>query len=197
MSLLELDFGLEELARSAFLILIDELNEEFDKENQKWAARDQELAAARGLTYEPVVLEEIALENFHLGFQPSLIEASAPRSEYPNVVVMSFQARPSAQDDYDQASNYSDRLYIETMVKASLDDGPEVADRRVKRTANAINNVIMRNRTLGEATADIGGSPSFDVSPVFTRLAEQDYGEDWYWQAGRIDYMINKFSPFE
>jgi hypothetical protein len=180
-----------------FLVLIKELDVEIAKEQDKWFSRDQELAEVRGLEFEEVEVEPIAQENFHLGFQPSLIEATAPRSQYPNVVVMSFQARPTPQDDFDQVANYSDRLYVETMVKASLKDGPEVADRRVKRTANAINNVVMRNRTLRGSTADIGPTPSFDVSPVFTRLSEQDSGQDWYWQAGRIDYMIHKFSPFE
>jgi hypothetical protein len=197
MTTLQTGFGLEEIARETFLILIDKLNGELLLQEAAWEQNDRDLAARRGIAYSEITLEEIPLNNFHLGNEPSLITDETPMLSYPSVSVMAYRAQPDAIDDFDQAANYRDNLYVETVVKSSPVEGPEVCDRRIWRTAESINNVIMRNRTLNGIVSEIDRSPTCIVSEVFKRPQESDHGEDWYWQAARIEYGVTKLSPFE
>lgn len=190
-------FGMEELSVSAFNVLFDELNDELAAVEVEKVELDRQLAARRRARYEPILLERIEDENFHCGNRPSLATDDEPLESYPNCAVMAFQSRPAAQDDYDQGANYQDGIYVEVMVKASPEEGAETCNRRIWRTVDAANNVMLRNRTLGGSIEDIGGSPSAIISEVFKRPGQSDYGEDWFWQSGRIDYAPTKFSPFE
>jgi hypothetical protein len=192
-------FGLEEAAMGATKMLIEGLNDELVAVQDSRADADQELDDLRGIEYFPVELEAVALEDFHLGHDPSLLEDGTTLDRYPSISVMSYRAAPAPTDTGDQYSEYRDSLYVELLVKASPQEGAEVCDKRAWRTANAVHNVIARDRTLGGTTYEIEGAPTCLVSEVFTRAknASEGHGEPWFWQAARIEYGVDKYSPFD
>lgn len=191
-------FGLEEVATGALYLLMDGLNEELEEIEAFKAPADEALADRRGVEYVPVTLEQVEDENFHLGHVPSLIEDSTPLDSYPALSVMAYRAGPAGTDAGDHYAEYKDSMYVELLVKASPSEGEEVCDKRAWRTADAVHNVIMRDRTLMGAVYEVGDSPTCLVSEVFVRPSNpsEGHGEDWFWQAARIEYGVNKYSPF-
>lgn len=194
--------GLEQIARGAYRVLHFGLNAELAQIESEMASADEDMASMRGVQYVPVSLEPVERENFHLGHVPSLIVDDSgwmpPLGWYPAVSVMAYRAQPSAGNaGWDQASSYVNALYVEALVKASQEEGEEVCDLRIWRTIEAINRVLMRDRSLGGVVQEVG-EPTAIVSEVFTRPQSDENSEiTWFWQAGRVEYGVDKVSPFE
>lgn len=180
--------GMGLLTRAGKIILVQKLNAAIAAENDYWIPLDEELATLEGVEYTPMEIEVVASENFHLGHNPSLIEASVEK--YPNVSVDADRAGSSGNDDLDQGSMFGISLYIEFMVKSEKNE-EEVSDRAM-RMLDAINAVMMSNKTLGGSTHEIGTTPIAQLSDVFVRPGDTSYGKDWFWRGGRIEYTIDK-----
>lgn len=194
---LENGLGLEDMAVATFITLFQSLNANLAAIEAERAPRDEFLAELRGIDYEPVTLEQIEDEHFYLGHVPSLILDETPITNYPACAVMAYQASPESFDaQEDQLSAFRDRLYVEVMVKASPIEGEEVCDRRVWRTADAVNRTITADQTLGGSTFGIGGAATAIISEVMTRPVSDSDDTDYFWQAARIEYGVTKFSPF-
>lgn len=196
--LLDQGFGMEALARATLVVLMRDLNDELAAQEAAWADADEALALARGEEPAPIPMEPVEPRNFHLGNVPSLLEETTPKESYPNVAVMAYRSGPGGAGGGDHFAEYSNAVYVETMVKASPEEGEEVCDRRVWRTAEAINNVIQRSGDLGGLSYDLGPEPQCLVSEVFERPENprEGHGPKWYWQAARIEYTVSKYSPF-
>lgn len=196
---LDRGFGLEGAARGALVLLLEGLNEELASQEALWATMDEQLDSMRERDYAPVTQEPVELDNFYLGHQPYLLDETAPLTKYPNVSVMAFTAGPAGADFGDHFTEYSDRIYVETMVKASPAEGAEVCDKRIWRAADAVHNVISRDSSLRGAVAGLSEDPTCIVSEVLTRAANaaEGHGEEWFWQAARIEYVVSKISPFQ
>ena len=197
--LLDPGTGMERIARETLVVLMDGLNEELDRLQDEWADDDEELALRRGEEPYLIELEHVAPQNFYLGNVPSLAEDNAPQDRYPNVAVMAYRSGPAATDDGDHYSERANAVYVETMVKAAPDEGEEVCDRRIWRTAEAIHNVLQRDGTFNGYAYDTGPTPTCLISEVFTRPINprESSGARWFWQAARIEYTVSKYSPFE
>lgn len=182
--------GLAEVARAAFVVLTQTVNEAIEQENEHWVPLDEKLAEFRGIDYSEILIEEVGKENFYLGHNPSLIEA--PLEKYPNVAVDSDRAGSSGSDDLDQGSMFGNFLYIEFMVKSEKSE--EEVSARAMRMLDAINSCMMANRTLGGTAHELSDTPTAQLSDVFVRDAETRYGDRWYWRGGRIEYTITKLS---
>lgn len=176
------------LTRAAKIILIQELNAAIAAENAYWVPLDEELATLEGIDYAPMVIESVETTNFYLGHNPSLI--LAPVDKYPNVAVDADRAGSSGNDDIDQGSMFGVSLYIEFMVKSEKDE-EEVSDRAM-RMLDAINAVMMSNKTLAGATHEVGETPIAQLSDVFVRSGDTSYGKDWFWRGGRVEYTVDK-----
>ncbi len=199
--------GLERLQREAFLVLYNNLNDEIALLESAWATLDQDLATQMGLDYTEVTLESIDDINFHLGHRPSLIQA--PITRYPNISVMAWQAGGASPDTNDHLTIFRDRLFVEVMVKSPRytvptgDDVTEVieAERivnsRIQRTTDAVNNVILANKTLNDTVVGISTTPSIVISDVFVRDEKTSYGPAWLWQGSRLEYDVSKVSRQE
>ena len=198
--------GLERIQREAFLVLFNNLNAEIDLLESAWATLDEELATATGFDNPVISLESVENINFHLGHRPSLIEA--PITRYPNVSVMAYQATPAAPDNLDHYNLYTDRLFVEVMVKSeryqvtadNLDDqiaAERIVNARIQRTTDAVNNVITSNGTLNGTVTDIGKTPSVVISDVFVRSEKTSYGNPWLWQGSRLEYDVSKVARLE
>ena len=198
----EVGIGLEEIAVGAFVALFSELNAELAVIQAEKIEVDEMLAELRGLQPQPIELEPVGRSSFHLGHVPSLIADDSgwtpPLDWFPSASVMAYRANPSpGSGAWDQANSYLDSLYVEVIVKSSEHEGEEVCDRRIWRTVEAVNRVLMRNQTLGGIVTGLE-NPTAVVSEVFTRGESDENPENvWFWQAGRVDYGVVKFSPFE
>jgi len=190
--------GLEDVSFAAFEALYDGLNYQLGVVQTERVPRDQKMAAMRNQEYQLVELERVESQNFFLGHVPSLILDETPVENYPVVSVMAYRADPDPSDSSnDQMSVYVDRLYTETIVKSSPKEGEEMCNRRIWRTCDAIHRVLSLNQDLNGSIFGLGTSPTVIISEVFTRSYSDTDDTDWFWQAGRIEYGVSKFSPFQ
>lgn len=188
-------FGLERIAREAFILLYQNLNDQLLIEQSAWTTLDTELASVRSLAYQPIDLEPIEPENFHLGHKPSLLEA--PVDKYPAVAVSCYRVR-KGQEDLDQLDIYRNNMFIETFCRATEDEeneeleAEELVNRRILRTTEAINHVILSYRTLNGLVQEIPDPPEANISDCFIRKERAGTGKQWFWQGARIEYEIEK-----
>lgn len=181
--------GLESIQRECLIVLLQTLNDELPHQDEIWAPLDEELANLRGLDYEPVVLEEVAPQNFYPGHRPSLIEA--PVDGYPNVSVHAdHAAQAEDSDQYDQTETWRDRIFVELMVKSET--GEEEVNARVQRMADAVNVCMLSNPTLRGIVNQMEGLQEIQIGTVFPRNAETSYGKEWFWQGARLEYAVKK-----
>lgn len=186
--LLDEGIGLEELGLSVFKTLHAGLNDQIAVEEARWAVNDADLATLLHRTYDPVTIEPIPDENWHLGMRESLIEA--PVDWYPNVAVMAYQASDAGDlIQLDQADFYNDLVFVEVMVKG---EDEILVNRRCQRTADAVVKVLRRDRTLGGVVTEIATRPRVVISDLFPRRENAGAGTRWWWQGARIDYTITK-----
>lgn len=192
-------FGIEELGAEIYINLYTNLNDTIQEVELSKASLDQRIATLREQVYVPVEIERIDPQNFQLNHTESVINPeSAPLDSFPSVAVVAYRTTPSEFDaGLDQAEDYIDALFVEFYVKASPLEGPEICAKRVYRTADAVHNTVNRDRSVGGLVSDLGDSPTFIASEVFRKPKYENDGEDWWWQAGRIDYMMPKTSPIE
>lgn len=187
--LTERGIGLELVEREACLILFNELNDELDSQQAIWADRDTEFAQTTGLEPSYVNLEHIDPENFYYGHQPSLIEASVDK--YPNVCTMAQQAGPAATNDIiDQTENFLVNLDIESFVKS--EDSASEVNRRMRRTVEAINQVLVRNENLNGLSLGYNNDPDIIITDAFKRDEQTSHGPVWFWQAARLRYNLTR-----
>lgn len=179
--------AMEVMAHEATKVLIATLNDELPVQEAFFAVLDEELADLRGVPYEPYSLEPVPTENFHLGFQPSLIKA--PLEEYPNVSVMTDRAGQAPFDTVDQMDAYALRLLVELLVKS-----PNEAEvnARALRTAEAVNVCMMSNETLNGTVAGFDGPPTVQMGEVFYRKEATSYGDQVAFQGVRLEYAVTK-----
>lgn len=181
--------GLEQVQRKAFYALFDQLNDTIAEIEAEMNVSDLDFNEHTGRTVPPTVVERIEPDNFIEGHKPSLIKAAIDR--YPNCSVWALRANPTAESALlDHQTVYRDLLYVETMVKAIEDE--ETVNRRAHRTAEAVNIVMLRNKTLGGTVSGFTDEPSLEMSDVFTRKERTAYGPHWFWQGVRLTYAVRK-----
>lgn len=184
--------GLERIAREACIVLLETLNDAISEQETAWNTLDEEFADARGIDYVPITLEPVEGSNFYLGHRPSLLNASVDK--YPNVSVMADHAGAGG-DQYDQGEVYSNRLWVEIMVKSTTSEeepNEEEVNARIQRTVDAVNICMLSNPTLRGTIHGYEGPPSADVGEVFTRKENTAYGNEFVWQGARLEYMVRK-----
>jgi hypothetical protein len=196
------EIDLEGLQDQMCRIMIEELNDEIAEIDAAREQADQDLYEVLGLTVTlPITCEPVVL--FHPGHRPSLIQA--PKEMYPNLSVMAYRDVTRQSND-DDGSWHDTTVSIETMVKAiALPEGEkftrenqaaeELVNRRVQRTAKAIHNVSLRDRTLGGflVGTHLGDTPNRNIGDVFVRRDKDGTGDRWLWQGARLDYSIVRF----
>ena len=188
--------GMEQIQRQAFYTLFDGLNSAIDVVSAEMADSDVEFSVHTGRTYEALEVQNIEPGNFYEGHRPSLIEA--PLDQYPNCAIWATSAAAAEESQlFDHSQVFNTILSVEVMVKASPEEGEEVVNKRTIRTIEAVHYAFMADPTLGGIVSSIGDEPSIDLSEVFTRKERTAYGAEWFWQAGRLQYVISKTSNIQ
>jgi hypothetical protein len=181
--------GLEQIQRAMLLQLIANVNRAIGQVEAWMAAEDEALAATQGLPYVPTLIERIAPQNFVEGHRPSLI--SAPIGNYPNVAVWAVRGSPTPESEtFDQLSSHSVLVYVEIMVKSETSE--EEVNRRIQRTAEAVNIAVSLDHTLGGVVYGFDGDALLELADVFTRKEQTAYGPEWFWQGARLEYAVRK-----
>jgi hypothetical protein len=104
---------------------------------------------------------------------------------------MATTARPSpGSASFDQMTIYRDTLYVEVMVKSMASE--EEVNRRIQRTAEAANMVLMRHQTLRNVVGGFDDDPTMIIGDVFTRKERSSYGDRFFWQGARLEYPVRK-----
>lgn len=184
----ERGIGLELIQRKIAILLFENVNDEILAQEELWAARDKEWNKITGQDKRKVTLETIENENFHSGHRPSLIE-KLPRENYPNISVMTYSGKPTG-NKIDQATNYNVVTDIEVMCKSDLSESE--VDKRIHRTTEAIHQVFVKNENLDGLSFGWEDDPIIQITDIFSRREEKGHGKDWYWQAARIRYALNR-----
>lgn len=193
--------GLEELQRAMLVHLHANVDGILDELNEKWKPLDEELSETLELEHVDSPCEHIAV--FSDGHRPSFIEA--PIDNYPNVSVMAYRAEP-APEQWDQGDTFSDTVYVELLVKSptfseeeqdSKTDAESIVNRRVQRTADAVQRAVADDPTLGGSSYTLQAPPTVDITDVFVRRESVKTGGDkWLWQAARLEWKSTKYSSF-
>lgn len=185
--------GLEQIQREAFFTLFDGLNNAIAQMEADMHTSDQEFATRTGREYVEINIEPVADAEFYEGHRPSLI--NSPVENYPNCSVWCASGRVSDDSDVmDHTDIFVNELFIELMVKASPAEGEEFVNKRCIRTAEAAHFCLMRNQTLDGIITAFTAMPTVNLSEVFKRQDSTGYGQEYFWQAARLDYMILKES---
>lgn len=193
--------GMPEIQRAAFFVLFDTLNDALVLVEQSWATSDQSFSDRTGRPFVPTTLEPVEDDNFHEGLDPSLIQA--PIEKFPNCSVLAYRATPgpgAALLDHQEVYRVS--LTIEAMVKATPEEGVDICNRRCNRMVQAVHTCLMANQTLGGIVSGFDGTPTINVTEMFTRKdrggdassrgTRTSYGPEWLWQGARLEYAVRK-----
>lgn len=204
----DLRIGAEDLQWGLFQALYKNLNTKLGVEE----ARGQQLDSAfNTLTSRRLVivsLDRFDPDHFHMGHRPSLIESSP--DEWPALAVMTFAAGPSSLQTADQMTATRLTASIECITHAGPftvnaqgkidEDGEEIVDRKIKRTAEAIHAVIAEHRYLDGYVFPDEETPTVTWGEVFVRDGRSgtDAEGRYLWQGVRLQYNYNKNSsiPF-
>lgn len=193
--------GAESFQYRCFEALYRHINTEIAVEQATGQVIDAAYNTLTGRNINPEVLEEFALANIHYGHRPSMIEA--PVVEYPSLCVFSYRTSASGQSQ-DSTTKSSIQVAVECIVKSDgyrEEDrsgvGEEQVGRRVKRTAEAINNVMQRHAATQAYSVP---PPTVVWGEIFRRNEESGSGQAYYWQGVRMEYVflkqnVEQFAP--
>lgn len=193
--------GFGEVGRAAWMLLFDNLNDEIDKQSDRWKEPDLALQELTGGNVGEVELEHVEPQNFHASPHKSII--NAPPEAFPNVSVMAYATMPST-DPLDQIEGVQLRLYIECCAKAGpVTEGNEVdfetiVHRRIERMTEAVNTLVMRNKEiLGVAHPGIELPPRGGIGQQsWVKHKEGNRGPRYLWQGSRLEYQLSRQAIF-
>lgn len=185
--------GTEDLQYRCFASLYANINTEITVEEALGQVLDARFNVLTGRDIPMTVLEEFALADIHYGHRPSMIEA--PPTEYPSLCVFSYRTSPSGTN-IDSTTKSNLQVAIECIVKsdgyADTDRsgvGEDQVGRRVKRTAEAINNVMQQHAAVQAYSVP---PPVVVWGDIFKRSEESGSGLENYYQGVRMEYVFQK-----
>lgn len=186
---------MEKIQRQALLILANMslgLNTQITAMQPTWTAEDDQLYAELGRPNPDWTVEQIQAANFHPGTSKGILKW--PVEKFPNVCTICYQAFSPNDDNNDQGEFYSDRLAIEIAVKS--EESEEEVNSRIQKTLDAAHLVLWENRTLNNTVPEIPTPPDVTIGDVQIRRFRDGQGADWFWQAGSLDYIVNKYVTY-
>ena len=186
-------FGTERLARQIAIHLHASLNAELALVQTQWDALDDDFIDRTGQARRTVTLEPVERRNIYLGHTPSLIEA--PVDRYPNVSVMAYEAGHDEELQTDHYAAYTINVFAEVMCKSEFDE--QEVNARIQRTTDAVNRIVMADRTLGGLVTALHADPIVEFGDVILRKEDKGHGTSFMWQGARLEWAFRKVSSFK
>lgn len=196
--------GAERLQLAVFHLVYTKINTYVADEQTYGATIDAALASFTSETLS-TPLEQYEPRNIHYGHKPSMIDLPAER--FPNISVMSWMASQAMQNrDIDYGFSFQIMCSIETTVKAGpyAIDGSEdehgegLVGRRIKRHAEAVNRLMMDNRSLNGMYLAFDQAPRVDWGGLWARDDDTSKATSrYFFQGVRMEYVFTKQAVFE
>lgn len=188
--------GNEDFQWKVFANLFSYVNDELAiEEAAAQAGIDAAYDTLTGRGFGSLSLELFNTEFIHYGHRPSMIEA--PVSEYPSLAVFGFRATRAGSQPIDQGTAINNQVAVEAIVKSDAfteDDksgrGEDQVNRRIHRTAEAINAAIVKN--MGGEVDEGFGPIAIVWGEIFARREEAGHGSMYFWQGVRMEYVFSK-----
>lgn len=193
--------GFEEGTRGALKVLIEGLNDEIEARSGRWSQADLDWQEFAGIGIGQVDVLPIESDNFHEGPHPTIIEA--PIEDFPAIAVFAYFTT-SAGQGIDGAEKSNLRLAVEAfcatgpVTDESLASHTTIVHRRISRTTEAVNTVLMQQKSLcGAVQPGITEGPRGGLNPqTFIRTEESSAGPRYIWQGSRLEYTLQRNAMF-
>lgn len=185
----------KQIGRAALKILFDNLNNKLDEMEDDWNTEDEDFWVSINKGVPDWSMEPVEDSNFHEGANPGLI--NAPLDYYPSIYVFCHQGTPTNSSD-DTGELYAFTLDVDMMAKSGSfmeeydDNLTNQVTMRLNRIQEAVNLVMLENRTLGGLVSDIN-APSMSKGNIFVRREERGKNPKFYWQGGSLRYTVYKW----
>lgn len=198
---LEALIGFEPITRAARLLLFDHLNDEIDSMQERWMMVDlglDQMGLDPGVGQ--VELDHFEVENLHEGAHQSIL--TAPPEAFPNCSVMAYAATPSGEQ-YDQFDTSDIALFAETFVIAGpVPKGSDlvfskIVNRRIMRTTEAVNNVLMAHKTFLGTTTPVQLPPRGGiVNSSWLKHKDGSSGPRYLVHGSKLQYTLQRHARF-
>lgn len=204
--------GPEIVQVQAMVQIIDHLPEQLAKQEAAWNPLDERLAQRLEMPFRPTPLELPPRGSYYSGARLGIL--NMPWSTFPAIAVMADGGGPTAESsglDYGAVNAIS--LFIELVVRSEQfdHDGPTatpeqqaarldqegVADRRAKRSMEAIIQCIALDRSLGGLVPPLP-DPTFGQTDAFSLngTVPEDVSHKRVFSLVRIQYSSNVYATF-
>lgn len=188
--------GFQTVGRAARLVLVDGINDEIDRQQERWRSADA-LLEAYGLDVgvSAAGLDHVDPRNVFQGPHKSL--AQSPLDRFPNVSVTAYAVRPAPGND--QADRYDlveVGLLVEVMVVSGAIVGGDdlfaesVAHQRAERTAEAALVVIRASRNLMGSVLGVTQPRGGLMNQSWTRDSGGGKGPKYVLHGSRFQYAL-------
>jgi hypothetical protein len=194
---LESDIGFEAISRAARLVLFQGLNDELDRQSDRWKTGD---SAMQSLGFDPGVgqigLDHVLPEHLHEGPHESLL--TAPVTSFPNVCITAYLSSPSGEQ-FDQYDTSDVTMSLESFVIAGpVADGHQIAFEtlvhgKIMRTTEAVKRTIAMSGTLMNTVLPIQLPPTVGLTRASWLRSEKDgQGAGYLIQGSRVQYTMQR-----
>jgi hypothetical protein len=186
--------GIEEIMDAMALVLISDVNEALQTVYDRRALRDQELADAKGIEFEPIILEEIIPTHIHVGNFPKLVFDEVPPENYPYLALTLEDYSPDPEDASQDHMNVTrDAIVVHSLAKATESEGGEIVFRRAVRMAEAVFICLASNLRTQRLLSGLS-NPTRGRASVPWKYQHQGHGKEHWFQAIGTQYAIKSYT---
>lgn len=189
--------GFQTVGRATRLVLIDGLNAEIDRQQERWRSADAAFElAGNDVGVRQAGIEHVPATNIFQGPHKSL--AASPLTRFPNVSLTAYAIRPAPGNaEADRFDVVEVGLLVEIMVKAGpLPSGADdllwesIAHQRIERTAEAVLTVIRNSVNLMGSTTFITVPRGGLMNSSWSRDSGGGKGPKYVLHGARFQYAL-------
>lgn len=162
-------FGLDSVGTEAIFVLKEHLNSQIANLNETYLFYDEGVAEKMETDFVYYELELVPDKNLEQGEGKDIVDEMFDISEeFPKVNVISSQAQDTGMGG-DQMAIYAVSLSLEAWVKATPEEGPQMAYKRATRMVDAMHSAMSQSPTLNGLILPLDKSPQAVVSPIIRK----------------------------
>lgn len=183
--------GIEQLVDAIDMVLRDKFADALSYQQTKGDDHDQQRAAALGVTWEQLVLDEVPATNFHAGSLPSFIQSDDREERYPLVATVPARIAPDPEDlMMDQMGVVQNFLSVHCFAKAT---DPHLSWRKATRMAEAAYQIITTDRRISGKVLRKTPNNVLLSEPWLFYANGEDHGQELWWFAIGQDFQVKNY----